>query len=98
MLVWEDECWFSRFAHPTLKAWSRDGKPLEQKEQSPEAKAVACYGAVEEETGQVLLRFSPGQLGPLQKEWGGAQGSPDGGTTQGAPWHVGGDTLTRLLP
>jgi hypothetical protein len=27
MLVWEDECWFSRFAQPTLKAWSTVGKP-----------------------------------------------------------------------
>jgi transposase len=66
MLAWEDECWFSRFAQPSLKAWSREGKPLalEQKEQSQEdqeAKAVACYGAVEERTGQVRLRFSPGQ-------------------------------------
>lgn len=66
MLAWEDECWFSRLAQPSLKAWSREGKPLalEQKEQSQEdqeAKAVACYGAVEEGTGQVRLRFSPGQ-------------------------------------
>ena len=66
MLAWEDECWFSRFAQPSLKAWSREGKPLalEQKEQSQEdqeAKAVACYGAVEEGTGQVRLCFSPGQ-------------------------------------
>jgi transposase len=66
MLVWEDECWFSRFAQPSLNAWSREGKPLalEQKEPSKEdqeAKAVACYGAVEEGTGQVLLRFSLGQ-------------------------------------
>ncbi len=66
MLVWEDECWFSRFAQPTLNAWSWDGKllALEQKEQGKEdkaAKAVACYGAVTEGTGPVLLRFSPGQ-------------------------------------
>jgi hypothetical protein len=53
MLVWEDECWFSWLAQPNLKAWSQQGKPLtlEQKESSredQEAKAVACYGAVEE--------------------------------------------------
>ena len=64
--MWEDECWFSRLAQPSLKAWSREGKPLalEQKEQGAEdqeAKAVACYGAVAAGTGQVLLRFSPGQ-------------------------------------
>jgi transposase len=66
MLVWEDECWFSRLAQPSLSTWSRAGKPLalEQKEQGAEdqeAKAVACYGAVAAGTGQVLLRFSPGQ-------------------------------------
>jgi hypothetical protein len=57
MLVWEDECWFSWLAQPSLKAWSQQGKPLtlEQKEPSwedQEAKAVACYGAVEEGTGR----------------------------------------------
>lgn len=66
MLAWEDECWFSWFAQPSLKAWSREGKPLalepkEQSQEDQEAKAVACYGAVEEGTGQVRLRFSPGQ-------------------------------------
>lgn len=66
MLVWEDECWFSRFAQPTLNAWTLRGKAvaLEQRErhkEDEEAKAVACYGALAEGTGQVLLRFSPGQ-------------------------------------
>src|SRR5918998_3026436 len=58
--------WFSRFAPPTLNAWTLRGKAiaLEQRErhkEDEEAKAVACYGAVEEGTGQILLRFSPGQ-------------------------------------
>lgn len=66
MLVWEDECWFSRFAQPGVKAWTAAGKPLvlqqrERKKDDQEAKAVACYGALEGEMGQVLLRFSPGQ-------------------------------------
>jgi transposase len=66
MLVWEDECWFSRFAQPTINAWSAGGKPLllhqqERGKGDQEAKAVACYGGLEEETGQVLLRFSAGQ-------------------------------------
>jgi len=26
MLTWEDECWFSRFAQPTMNAWTLDGK------------------------------------------------------------------------
>jgi DDE superfamily endonuclease len=48
------------------EGWRREGKPLalEQKElgaEDQEAKAVACYGAVEAGTGQVRLRFSPGQ-------------------------------------
>jgi hypothetical protein len=51
-LVWEDECWFSRFAQPTLNAWMLRGKAvaLEQRERHKEyeeAKAVACYGALE---------------------------------------------------
>ncbi len=66
MLVWEDECWFSRFAQPSLSTWSQEGKPLALEQKVPskedqEAMAVACYGAVEEGTGQVRLRFSPGQ-------------------------------------
>ena len=66
MLVWEDECWFSRFAQPTLNSWTVGGQPLaleqrERRKEDEEAKAVACYGAVTEETGQVLLRFSQGQ-------------------------------------
>jgi hypothetical protein len=66
MLVWEDECWFSRFAQPILNAWTLRGKTvaLEQREwhkEDEEGKAVTCYDALEEETGQVLLRFSPGQ-------------------------------------
>ena len=66
LLVWEDECWFSRFAQPSLGAWTTGGqrRRLNQKERrkdDPEAKAVACYGALVEATRQVLLRFSPGQ-------------------------------------
>jgi GH43 family beta-xylosidase len=66
MLVWEDECWFSRFVQLTLNVWTLRGKAValehrERHKEDEEAKAVACYGALEEETGQVLLRFSPGQ-------------------------------------
>lgn len=65
--MWEDECWFSRFAQPTLGAWTTGGKRrrrLNQKarqKDDPEAKAVACYGALVADTRQVLLRFSAGQ-------------------------------------
>ena len=66
LLVWEDECWFSRFAQPAMGAWTEGGnrRRLHQKARSPEdteAKAVACYGALAEATRQVLLRFSAGQ-------------------------------------
>lgn len=66
MLVWEDECWFSRFAQPTLNAWTVDGNslPLEQQEPSKddlEPKAVACFGALDHESRKVHLRFSNGQ-------------------------------------
>ncbi len=66
MLTWEDECWFSRFAQPTMNAWTADGKSLallqqDKSKDDPEPKAVACYGAVDHESGKVLLRFSNGQ-------------------------------------
>jgi hypothetical protein len=43
----EDECWWSRVALPTLSAWSEDGKPLRLIQRAlakddPEPKAVSC--------------------------------------------------------
>jgi hypothetical protein len=43
----EDECWWSRVALPTLKAWSADGEPLRLVQRSvakddPEPKAISC--------------------------------------------------------
>ena len=66
MLTWEDECWFSRFAQPTMNAWTVDGKSLalfqqDKSKDDLEPKAVACYGALDHESGKVLLRFSNGQ-------------------------------------
>ena len=66
MLVWEDECWFSRFAQPTMNAWTADGKSLallqhDKSKDDPEPKAVACFGALDHESGKVHLRFSNGQ-------------------------------------
>jgi hypothetical protein len=45
----EDECWWSRLALPTLNAWSADGAPLRLVQRSlakddPEPKAISCYG------------------------------------------------------
>ncbi len=66
MLVWEDECWFSRFAQPTMNAWTADGKALallqqDKSKDDPEPKAVSCFGALDHESGKVFLRFSDGQ-------------------------------------
>jgi transposase len=66
MLMWEDECWFSRFAQPTMNAWTLNGKSLaliqqEKSKDDPEPKAVACFGALDHESGRVHLRFSNGQ-------------------------------------
>jgi len=45
----EDECWWSRVALPTLSSFSEEGKPLRLIQQSvakddPEPKAISCYG------------------------------------------------------
>ena len=45
----EDECWWSRVALPTLSSFSEEGKPLRLLQRSipkddPEPKAVSCYG------------------------------------------------------
>jgi cold shock protein len=45
----EDECWWSRLALPTLSSWAEEGKPLRLIQQSvalgdPDPKAVSCYG------------------------------------------------------
>jgi len=66
MLVEEDECWFSRFAQPRLKAWAEEGEALGLWERSPEQdesepQALACYGAVRDDSGQVYLYFCGGQ-------------------------------------
>lgn len=61
-MVDEDESWFSRFEQPSLHAWSAD-KPMpliqrEPAEKEPD-KALACYGAVRQDTQQVYLYFTP---------------------------------------
>ena len=45
----EDECWLSRLALPTLSSWAKQGKPMRLVQQSvakddPEPKAISCYG------------------------------------------------------
>ncbi len=45
----EDECWWSRVASPTLSSFSEEGRPLRLIQRSvtkddPEPKAISCYG------------------------------------------------------
>jgi transposase len=65
LLVWEDECWFSRFAQPMVKTWANHEQPLRLAQRTPPAhapdKALACYGALCDDTRQVYLHFTWGQ-------------------------------------
>ena len=62
----EDECWWSRVAQPTLHSFSQDGEPLRLVEQSvakddPDPKAISCYGLYTPELGRTWLRFVDGR-------------------------------------
>jgi hypothetical protein len=63
----EDECWWSRVALPTLSSFSEEGEPLRLIQRSipkddPEPKAVSCYGLyLPEIEGQTWLRFVDGR-------------------------------------
>jgi hypothetical protein len=62
----EDECWWSRLALPTLSSWAEEGKPLRLIQQSvakdaPEPKAISCYGLYLPEFGDTWLRFVDGR-------------------------------------
>jgi hypothetical protein len=62
----EDECWWSRVALPTLSAWSEDGKPLRLIQRAvakddAEPKAVSCYGLYLPEMDRTWLRFVDGR-------------------------------------
>src|ERR671912_1057246 len=62
----QDECWWSRVALPTLSAWSEEGKPPRLVQQSvakddPEPKAISCYGLYLPEIGDMWLRFVDGR-------------------------------------
>lgn len=65
-VAFEDECWWSRVALPTLKAWGPEGEPLRLLQRSvakedPEPKAVSCYGLYLPEIGETRLRFVDGR-------------------------------------
>jgi hypothetical protein len=62
----EDECWWSRLAVPTLSSWAEEGKPIHLIQQSvakddPEPKAISCYGLYLPEFGDTWLRFVDGR-------------------------------------
>lgn len=61
----QDECWFSRFAQPSLHAWAENKEPLRLVERVPahhaSKKALACFGAVRQDTQQTYLYFCDGQ-------------------------------------
>lgn len=68
-LGFEDECWFSRLARPSLHAWADTGRPWRLVEQSlpkndPDPKALACYGLLvrgQATPEEVWLRFVEGR-------------------------------------
>ena len=66
LLGFEDETWWSRLAAPALHGWAARDQPLRLVEQTvarddPERKALACYGLLLPETGEVWLRFLDGR-------------------------------------
>ena len=65
MLVDQDECWFSRFAQPQMHAFATAEDNLRLVQREPETgesdKAVACYGAVCDQTKERFFSFADGQ-------------------------------------
>jgi hypothetical protein len=63
--VEEDECWFSRFAQPNLHAWACGGEGLRLVERDPgqkeKQKAIACYGALDQDSKQTFLYLCDSQ-------------------------------------
>lgn len=61
----QDECWFSRFAQPRMRGWAAKGEELRLVQRQPKpkepGKALACLGAVRQDTGERFLYFCDGQ-------------------------------------
>ena len=62
----EDETWWSRFALPSLHAWSENGQSSRLIQQSvakddPDPKAISCYGLFVPEFKETWLRFVDGR-------------------------------------
>lgn len=65
MLGFEDEVWFSRFATPHVQTWTARG-PLRLETRcasnnDKEPQALACYGLLRADTGEMMLRFVQGR-------------------------------------
>lgn len=66
VIGFEDECWWSRLARPSLNSWVEEGEPLRLIEQSvakddPDPKAISCYGLYVPELKKTWLRFVDGR-------------------------------------
>lgn len=65
MLVDQDECWFSRFAQPEMHTFAAAENNLRLVQREPEKgeadKAIACYGAVCDQTKERYFCFADGQ-------------------------------------
>lgn len=65
LLFDQDECWFSRFAQPQGFAWAEPGQELHLVQRTPASsepdKALACFGAVRQDTQETVLYFAAGQ-------------------------------------
>lgn len=62
----EDECWWSRVAQPSLHSFSEAGEPLRLVQQlvakdDPDPKAISCYGLYMPELEQAWVRFVDGR-------------------------------------
>lgn len=65
VLGFQDEVWFSRFSQPNLHTWTQE-EPMrliqqEADKTDTDPKAIACYGLLRGDTGQMLLRFVEGR-------------------------------------
>ena len=64
MVGFQDECWWTRLAQPSLFAWAA-GDPLRLNGNTRDSKggreAMACYGILRDDTGGMMLRFCEGR-------------------------------------
>jgi hypothetical protein len=65
VLGYVDETWWTRLAQPNLSAWAEDvGGPLrlvQRRRDKDGPQALACYGLLRQDSGQMLLRFVQGR-------------------------------------